>query len=72
MDRTTINTWTSLLEPLVRTGFLAATVETDGESAGEYGYIVTERGLRYYEMADQDDPVARLIERFMLAALTSD
>jgi hypothetical protein len=43
----------------------------DGESAGEYGYTVTERGLRYYEMADGDDPVAKLIERFMLVTITS-
>jgi len=71
MDRTTINSWTSRLEPLVRIGFLDAEVEQDGENAGEYGYTVTERGLRYYEMADEGDPVARLIERFMLATITS-
>ncbi len=59
---TAVNRLTSTFSELVRIGFLDAEVLP----TGAYTYTVTERGMRYYLAANDDDRVAALLQRMML------
>jgi hypothetical protein len=56
---------TSILNTLVKLGFLEAQVLEDGA----YGYSITDKGSEYYQLAPASDPIVLLMTKIIDKAI---